>query len=252
MSFSKDRQWATYVTFPEGILWRSKLDGSQRMQLTYPPLQSYQPWWSPDGKQIAFMGMGPDRHWHIYVVSVDGGSPEQLTSGATGQGDPSWSRDGNSLTFTENAERRPNEHSIRVLDLKTGQAVAVAGSGQICCPRWSPDGRYIAAISIQPSGLRLFDFTTQKWQPLKTEIINFMMWSRDGKTLYFDTFLQSEPAFYRVRMTDLKVERLLSLKSLRRAQGVFGPWCGLTADDLPLTLRDAGAQDVYALDWQAR
>jgi len=97
----------------------------------------------------------------------------------------------------------------------------------------------------------LFDFTTQKWQMLAKETINFMMWSRDGKTLYFDTFLQSEPAFYGVRMSDLKVERLLSLRGLRRAQGIFGPWAGLTLDESPLTLRDAGAQDIYALDWQA-
>jgi len=55
-------------------------------------------------------------------------------------------------------------------------------------------------------------------------------------------------AFYRVPMNDLKVERLLSLKSLRRAQGAFGPWSGLTADDSPLTLRDVGAKDVYALE----
>jgi hypothetical protein len=53
-------------------------------------------------------------------------------------------------------------------------------------------------------------------------------------------------------MNDLKIERLLSLKSLRRAQGVFGPWCGLAADESPLTLRDAGTRDIYALEWQAR
>jgi Tol biopolymer transport system component/predicted Ser/Thr protein kinase len=249
VTFSRDRQWATYVTFPEGILWRSKLDGSQRMQLTYPPLQSYQPWWSPDGKRIAFMGMGTDRHWHIYVVPADGGNPEQLTLGTFGQQDPSWSPDGNSLVFTENG-KTPNEDSIHLLNLKTGGIVAVAGSESVCCPRWSPDGRYIAAIRNQ--GLTLFDFTTGKWKVLNAEIINFMTWSRDGKSLYFDTFLQSDPAFYRVRMNDLKTERLLSLKSLRRAQGTFGPWCGLTADDSPLTLRDVGAQDVYALEWQAR
>jgi eukaryotic-like serine/threonine-protein kinase len=251
VTFSRDRQWVTYVTFPEGILWRSKVDGSERIQLTYPPLQSYQPWWSPDGKRIVFMGIGSDRHWHIYVVPVDGGSPEQLTPGTAGQGDPSWSPNGNSLVFTENAEN-PDEYLIQVLDLKTRHVVNIAGSRQICCARWSPDGRYIAAIHSPGQDLTLLDFTTQKWQTLIEGNINFMTWSRDGKTLYFDTFLQSDPAFYRVRMIDLKVERLFSLKSLRRAQGVFGPWCGLTADDLPLTLRDAGAQDVYALDWQAR
>ena len=251
VTFSRDRQWATYVTFPEGILWRSKLDGSQRMQLTYPPLQSYQPWWSPDGKRIAFMGISTDGHWHIYAVSADGGTPDHLTVGSEGQQDPSWSPDGNSLVFTENG-KSPNEDSLHLLSLKTGDVVAVAGSESMCCPRWSPDGRYIAAIRNFSQGLTLFDFTTQKWQVLNTEIINFMTWSRDGKTLYFDTFLQSDPAFYRVRMNDLKTERLLSLKSLRRAQGTFGPWCGLTADDSPLTLRDVGAQDFYALEWQGR
>jgi Tol biopolymer transport system component len=249
VSFSRDRQWTTYVTFPDGILWRSKVDGSERMQLTYPPLQAYQPWWSPDGKRITFMGIGSDRHWHIYIVPVDGGSPEQLTASTSGQGDPSWSPDGNSLAFTENAEN-PAEYLIKVLDLETRHVVDVAGSRQICCARWSPDGRYIAAIRGQ--GLTLLDFTSQKWQTLMEGNINFMTWSRDGKTLYFDTSLQSEPAFYRVRMNDLKVERLFSLKGLRRAQGVFGPWCGLTADDSPLTLRDVGAQDAYALEWQAR
>src|ERR1041385_8069546 len=53
VSFSKDRQWVAYVSFPEGTLWRSKSDGSQRIQLSYPPLTAVLPSWSPDGRQIA-------------------------------------------------------------------------------------------------------------------------------------------------------------------------------------------------------
>jgi Tol biopolymer transport system component/predicted Ser/Thr protein kinase len=249
VTFSRDRQWAAYAQ--EGNLWRSKLDGSERMQLTSPPLQANLPWWSPDGKRIAFMGYGNDGHWHIYVVSADGGGPEQLTAGNGGQADPSWSPDGNSLAFAENSENL-DKVSIHVLNLKTGRAVALVGSERMCCPRRSPDGRYIAAVRGHNQSLTLFDFTTQRWQALNTEIPNFMTWSRDGKTLYFDTVLRSDPAFYRVRMSDLKSERVFSLKSLRRAQGQFGPWSGLTVDDLPLTLRDVGVQDLYALEWQAQ
>src|SRR5438093_1397239 len=36
--FSRDGAWAAYVAFPEGTLWRSKLDGSERLQLTFPPM----------------------------------------------------------------------------------------------------------------------------------------------------------------------------------------------------------------------
>jgi eukaryotic-like serine/threonine-protein kinase len=251
VSFSRDGQWVTYITFPEGALWRSKLDGSEQMQLTYPPLQAYQPWWSPDGKKIAFMGASSGGRWHIYLIPAEGGSPEQLTSGAVDQTDPSWSPDGNSLAFGDQQDD-PNKATIRLLDVNTRNVSVLTGSRGICCPRWSPDGRYIAAVgSPGVQNLMLFDFKAQKWQMLTKDTINFISWSRDGKTLYFDTFLRTEPAFYRVRMRDLRVERLLSFHGLRRAQSVFGPWCGLTAEDAPLTVRDIGAQDVYALDWQA-
>ncbi len=54
VSFSKDGQWVAYVSFPEGTLWRSKTDGSERLQLTYAPAQALMPRWSPDGKTILF------------------------------------------------------------------------------------------------------------------------------------------------------------------------------------------------------
>ena len=44
----------TYASYPEGNLWRSRADGSDRLQLTFPPLRAGLPRWSPDGKQIAF------------------------------------------------------------------------------------------------------------------------------------------------------------------------------------------------------
>ena len=56
VNFSKDGQSVTYVSFPEGTLWRSKSDGSQRFQLTYPPLIAVLPSWSTDGQQIVFYG----------------------------------------------------------------------------------------------------------------------------------------------------------------------------------------------------
>ena len=54
VDFSRDGQWVTYVSYPEGSLWRSKADGSERLQLTFPPMQVILPRWSPDQKQIVF------------------------------------------------------------------------------------------------------------------------------------------------------------------------------------------------------
>ena len=43
LEFSRDGQWVTYVTFPDDILWRSRVDGSERLQLTFPPVEAYMP-----------------------------------------------------------------------------------------------------------------------------------------------------------------------------------------------------------------
>jgi Tol biopolymer transport system component len=49
LAFSKDGQWVAYVSYPEGTLWRSKADGSERLQLTFGPGNPIMPRWSPDG-----------------------------------------------------------------------------------------------------------------------------------------------------------------------------------------------------------
>jgi len=56
----RDGEWITYVAHPELTLWRSKPDGSSRVQLTYAPMQVHAPRWSPDGTQIAFMASLPE------------------------------------------------------------------------------------------------------------------------------------------------------------------------------------------------
>jgi len=61
LSFSSDDQWVSYVTYPEGILWRSRVDGSEAQQLTFPPMAASARSWSSDGKRIAFNGRAPGK-----------------------------------------------------------------------------------------------------------------------------------------------------------------------------------------------
>ena len=37
LGFSKDGQWVAYTSYPDGTLWRSKVDGTERLQLTSSP-----------------------------------------------------------------------------------------------------------------------------------------------------------------------------------------------------------------------
>ncbi len=245
--FSRDGKWVAYVTYPDEILWRSKVDGSDRIQLTYPPLIPTMPDWSPDNKQIAFYAFSPGRESKVYVVSADGGTPAVLMpQRPAGEGDPIWSRDGKQIMFGANG----GNSDISLFDVNTHQVSTLPGSKGLFSGKWSPDGRYISAFKYDSSALMLFDFKSQKWQQLVNVPCGFNNWSRDGNYIYFVNVEQNQPAIERVRIRDRKFETIVDIKNLRQT-GFFGIWLGLAPDDSPLLLRDTGTQDIYALDWKA-
>jgi eukaryotic-like serine/threonine-protein kinase len=246
VSFSKDGQWAAYVSFPEGTLWRCKLDGSARLQLTYSPLYVSLPRWSPDGKEIAFFSTTSGKPSRIYVVSADGGTVrELLPQDDRPQADPYWSPDGGALAF--GGLYGSAAGGIRILDLKTHQLSTLPGSEQLFSPRWSPDGKYMAAIRSDSQSLLIYEFANQKWsEPIKGRNISFPNWSRDSQYLYVLSWPEN-PAVFRMHIGSATLERVADLKDFHPT-GYWDDWLGLDSTDAPLLLRDTGLQDVYAFD----
>jgi Tol biopolymer transport system component len=255
LDFSRDGEWAVYVALPEGTLWRSKTDGSERLQLSFPPLQAQLPRWSPDGKRIAFMATALGKPMKIYFVSTEGSSPEQIKTGEKNEWDPGWSPDGNWLAFGSNTavETSTSALAIHLLDLRTHQLSTLPGSQELYSPRWSPDGNHIAALKADTEHLWLYNLKTQKWEELTKVAAGYPSWSRDGKYIYFGNLpYQREAAFFRVRISDRKLEQVVSFKELIHPYGILGAgWIGLTPDDSPLLLRNVGSEEIYALDWEA-
>jgi serine/threonine protein kinase/Tol biopolymer transport system component len=247
--FSKDGQWVAYMSFPDGTLWKSRADGSQRMQLTYPPLTALLPSWSPDGKQLVFYGFLPGKDARMFTVSADGGTArELLPEDSERKYDADWSPEGTKIVFG-NGPTNPNS-SIRILDVNSQQLSTLAGSTGLYSPRWSPDGRYIAAMNFDSSSLMLFDIQTQKWKEIAKISLGFPNWSKKGDYVYF-LHEANEPSVMRVRIRDQKLERVADLKNFRQA-GYYSVWLGMAPDDSPLLLRSTGTQEIYALDWQTR
>lgn len=250
VAFSRDGQWVTYVSYREGSLWRSKLDGSEKLQLSYPPMYPVLPRWSPDGKKIIFFEFARDARTpaRIYEVSVDGGSPRQLMPDDQRQQlDPNWSPDGTKIVFSN--ESNDPSSAIHVLDVASRTVMDLPNSQGMYSPRWSPDGRYISAFSSDSMRLLLFDSQTHKWTELANGSLSWLNWSHDGQYVYVLDF-RGNNAVVRIRVSDHRTEQVADLKNFA-ATGRYGGCLSLAPDDSPILLRDAGTQDVYSVDWEA-
>jgi Tol biopolymer transport system component len=254
LAFSRDGQWVTYTSYPDGALWRSKVDGGERLQLTFSPMRAFLPRWSPDGKQIAFNATLPGLAWNVYLVPSDGGTPQRVFPSEQSQMDASWSPDGNALAFgTFHVSNMP----IYTIDLRSKRISTLPGSTGLFSPRWSPDGKYIAAITTErPFRLMLFDFATKKWTEESSFEVGYLSWSHDGKYIYFQ-HLQNNghddlEHIARLRLSDRKLEEIVQVKNVGRlTTGTITDWFDLAPDDSPLLARDISTQEIYALeiDW---
>ena len=198
----------------------------------------------PDGTQIAFMDMQVARPWKVFLTSAQGGEAEEMLAEKLEQLDPEWSPDGKQLVFGRWAR---NESTIQLLDLNSKRLSTIPGSQGLYSPRWSPDGRYIAAVSTVWTKIVVFDFKTQQWSDwVSGHGYGYPAWSRDGKYLYFQ---MDQLAYYRVQLGQTQAELVVDLKDLHRFYaGGLGPWSGITPDGSPLFVRDTGTDEIYALD----
>lgn len=247
--FSPDRQWITYVSYPDMVLWRSRADGSEKLQLTFPPIRAYQPRWSPDGSRIVFLDVAFSHPWRIRLLSASGGSSEVLVpaDGDEDQADPTWMPDGKSIVFS--ASKAADKRAIYRLDLSSRKPELIPGSGGIFSPRVSPDGRHISALASGQRKLMVFDISTSRWSILaEGQQLSMNEWSHDGKYVYVRESADAGPKLVRIRQSDRRWEHVLSLKDFPQVVDIFAAWVSLTPDDAPVLMRDRSVQEIYALD----
>lgn len=247
LNFSTDGKWVAYVSYPDATLWRSRVDGSDRMQLTSPPVVAALPRWSPDGTQIAFMDIQKGRAWKIWLISATGGAAQEMLAENLYQVDAHWSPDGKQMVFG----RSPTENNtIQLLDLNSKQVSIIPGSQGLYSPRWCPDGRHLAALTDTDRKIVVFDFKRQTWSNWfsGTGLLSYPAWSRDGRYLYFEISGTETPGYYRIQLEQNHPELVVDLKDLHQYATFGSPWSGITPDGSPLFVRDTSMDEIYSLD----
>jgi len=243
LRFSRDGQWVAYKNELDGTLWRSRVDGTEALQLTFAPLDTYHPDWFPDGRTIVFEGTS-----QLYTVPFEGGKAEPLLPEGISAGQPSVSPDGKSLLFTEWRTAVP---TLYRLDLDSRQVTKIPGSSDFECAQWSPDGKYAVASDRKDRKLMLFDFASQKWSELSDGLPYGwgIRWSGDSRYVYYQHHYDGEEQpIFRVRISDHLVEQITSARQILRADVLSYTMTGLTPDNSPLASLVHTNSDVQSLE----
>jgi WD40 repeat protein len=251
VDFSPDGQSAAYVDGYDGSLWRYDLRRRLKIPLAKSPFYAALPRWSPDGKWIAMTGRDREGGWRIYRLLARGGTPEQLIAGDENEGAPTWSPDGNSLIFGKVDCPLADECGIYRYNLATHFLGMLPGSQGFRTARWSPNGRYVAALRVADESLVVFDFSTKPWQkiygPVRGDIL---AWSRESKSIYGYSATSDDPFIFRVAVPTGIGEKVADLKGVEPSGRNVISWFGLAPDDSPLVSGETGENELFSVTYQ--
>jgi Tol biopolymer transport system component len=243
---SPDKQWMVYRDYPRRHLWRSRLDGSEKLQLT--DSLAWMPRWSPDSKWIAFSD-----YKEIYRASVDGGTLEKLTAKGKTEVAPTWWPDGRSIAFNDfpYPGRIPG---INIVDLATRNISIMPGSEGFYVPSWSPDGKYMVAIAENPSRMVLYSTASKTWKDLKTFKAPwpYWVWANDGKSVYFamkEAGLDGEPGIYQLTIGTGEWDRIAKFDGLTVNLDGFEGFPSITATGQIAMMNDTSVVQIYSVKW---
>jgi Tol biopolymer transport system component len=239
---SPDKKWMVYVDYPLHHLWKSKLDGSERLQLT--DFDSFMPRWSPDSKSIVFSD------WQqLYLISADGGTAEKLIPNPNKEVWPAWWPDGKSIAFNDYPV--PGQFvGIKILDLATRKVSVMPGSEGYIMPTWSPDGKHMVAASNPPHRV-VYSAESQTWNELGALRGNGV-WSNDSKSFYFVQRQQEpnrDPGLYRVSIADKALNRIGAITGIDLTRTSPDAFPSITLDDRVVMMSDTSVFHVYYLKW---
>jgi Tol biopolymer transport system component len=125
-------------------VWIAALDGTGLRHIAIGDLRNFAPTWSPDGTQLAMIGLSRESGRSITIVDLATAAVSRLETGDLASvSNPAWSRDGRWMAFDAEPDR-DSAREVYVLDLETPGATPVlvdGDEGADFAPRWTYDGR---------------------------------------------------------------------------------------------------------------
>ena len=217
----KEKGKIVFVTEEEGNfdIYTMAAAGSEKIRLTYHEAADFDPAWSPDGRQVAFVSLREGDHeageskscsednCEIFVVDVDGSNLKRLSFREnSGESDPVWSGDGKQIAFLSQSLQE-RDSTLSVMNADGSNPVQLTKRGSYAYePAWSPDG---GRIAFRCSGcgnesteinydIYLIDVNSRELRRITTHKGGEYnpAWSPDGRKIFFVSDREEDPGIY--------------------------------------------------------
>ncbi len=176
---------------PVSSIWIKQLDAGPLTRLTFSGNLNYRPAWLADGRTISYTSDAAGSKSYLFRLRADGSDkPQVVSTGDSNQVDEAdWSRDGHWLIYRAGTNGGLRDIYARRLDGDSARVTVSAGPSDEYMPAISPDGRWIAYVSIESGEeevyVRPFPETTRaRWQ-ISSNGGSSPAWSHSGHELFY-------------------------------------------------------------------
>lgn len=247
VNFSKNGSHIVYVCSPERTLWVDSVDNSHPLKIPLPTEDVELPRWSPDGRQIAFMGRMRGESRAVYIISAEGKNFRKVSTGSDQKGAPTWSPDGQQLIYGNVNCQELGNCVIHRLDLETGKESLLPGSEGLSTARWSPDGHLVAALRTDTQEVFVYRFSEKRWWRIAENINgNDLEWSDDSKYLFAIRPIGKKPQILRISMADGSIEPVADLSPFSKT-AEMDTWFTVSPDGVIIFRKAESRSEIYAL-----
>jgi Tol biopolymer transport system component len=181
------RRVAVGITEQERQVWLYDVSRGTLTRLTFQGNNNLVPFWTPDGKRIAFTSNKEGQRNLFWELADGSGGLERLTTSEQLHIPGSWSPDGQLLAYSE--VNSTTGFDIWVLGLRGHKAQPFLQTQfNESTPQFSPDGRWLAYVSDESGRKEIYvqpyPGPGGKWQ-ISTEGGVEPLWNRNGRELFY-------------------------------------------------------------------